>query len=67
MTLNEFYQFGPLTHRFELCKLVGRAGEVFDVSQAVAFLAGESGSFLTGVLLPIDGGSLIVPPLTHDE
>lgn len=36
--------------------LVGRIGEVLDVAQAVAYLAGDTGSFLTGVLLPIDGG-----------
>lgn len=64
---NKYILFRPLIYCFELCKLVGRPGEVSDVSQAVAYLAGESGSFLTGVLLPIDGGSLIVSPLTHDD
>lgn len=36
--------------------LVGRVGEVIDIAYAVAYLAADSGSFLTGVLLPTDGG-----------
>lgn len=41
------------------CKIVGRVGEVSDIAQAVAYLAGESGSFITGILLPVDGGCTI--------
>lgn len=41
---------------------VGRLGEVSDVAQAVAYLAGSSGSFITGVLLPLDGGSTLTGP-----
>lgn len=37
---------------------LGRAGEVSDTSSAIEFLIGDSASFLTGVLLPVDGGSL---------
>lgn len=36
---------------------LGRVGEVEDTSAAIAYLASSSASFLTGVLLPVDGGS----------
>lgn len=35
---------------------IGRIGEVEDTSAAIAFLAGESASFITGHLLSVDGG-----------
>lgn len=38
---------------------IGRAGTVDDTTQAIAFLAAESASFLTGVILPVDGGKSI--------
>lgn len=38
---------------------VGRVGEVSDTSSAIAFLASDSASFLTGVSLPVDGGALL--------
>lgn len=38
---------------------VGRVGEVSDTSAAIAFLASDSASFLTGILLPVDGGALL--------
>jgi len=38
---------------------VGRVGEVSDTSAAIAYLASDSASFLTGVLLPVDGGALL--------
>ncbi len=47
---------------FELVKAnypVRRVGEVSDTSVAIAYLASDSASFLTGVLLPIDGGALL--------
>ncbi len=37
---------------------VGRVGEVSDTSAAIEYLIGDSASFLTGLLLPIDGGAL---------
>lgn len=43
----------------EACKkdhALGRVGEVDEVSHAIAFLASEQASFMTGVLLPVDGG-----------
>ncbi|XP_078082838.1 3-oxoacyl-[acyl-carrier-protein] reductase FabG isoform X2 [Mustelus asterias] len=35
---------------------LGRAGEVNEVAQAIAFLASDAASFITGVTLPVDGG-----------
>ncbi len=40
--------------------LLGRIGEPPDVAQAVAFLAGEKSSWITGETLVVDGGQLIV-------
>lgn len=37
---------------------VGRVGEVCDTSHAIAYLASDSASFITGVLHPVDGGAL---------
>jgi 3-oxoacyl-[acyl-carrier protein] reductase len=35
---------------------LGRIGSPEAVADAVAFLAGDSASFVTGVILPVDGG-----------
>ena len=35
---------------------LGRAGEVLEVAQAIAFLASNEASFTIGVSLPVDGG-----------
>ena len=35
---------------------IGRLGEVSDMADAVAFLASEGSRFITGALLPVDGG-----------
>uniref|UniRef100_A0A672GI88 3-oxoacyl-[acyl-carrier-protein] reductase FabG-like n=1 Tax=Salarias fasciatus TaxID=181472 RepID=A0A672GI88_SALFA len=48
-----FYQF------LAKCKqthALGRPGEVEEVAHAIAFLASDAASFITGVNLPIDGG-----------
>ena len=38
--------------------LVGRVGEVRDISELVCYLASEEASFVNGVVWPIDGGSM---------
>jgi 3-oxoacyl-[acyl-carrier protein] reductase len=37
---------------------IARYGQAEDVAQAVAFLASEDASFITGAVLPVDGGML---------
>ena len=37
---------------------MGRLGEPEEVAQAIAFLASDEASFITGAILPVDGGYL---------
>lgn len=39
---------------------IGRIGQVADTSNAIAFLANDAASFITGILLSVDGGMLNV-------
>jgi 3-oxoacyl-[acyl-carrier protein] reductase len=43
---------------------LGRFGASEEVGALVAFLLGEESSYLTGVVIPIDGGVLSANPLT---
>ena len=43
---------------------LGRVGEPADIAAAVAFLASDDASWITGVTLPVDGGSLAGPLIT---
>lgn len=38
---------------------LGRAGKVYDVANAVAFLASDKASYITGQVLGVDGGMSI--------
>jgi meso-butanediol dehydrogenase / (S,S)-butanediol dehydrogenase / diacetyl reductase len=40
---------------------LGRVGEPEDIAAAIAFLASDDASWITGVTLPVDGGSLAGP------
>ena len=42
----------PYVNRFPL----GRVGETEDIARAVLFVASEDAGFITGVVLPVDGG-----------
>lgn len=46
----EFLEHSKNTHA------LGRAGNVIEVAEAIGFLASERASFITGALLPVDGG-----------
>jgi NAD(P)-dependent dehydrogenase (short-subunit alcohol dehydrogenase family) len=37
---------------------MGRLGEPAEVARAIAFLASDEASFITGAVLPVDGGFL---------
>jgi NAD(P)-dependent dehydrogenase (short-subunit alcohol dehydrogenase family) len=41
---------------------LGRAAEPEEVAAAVAFLAGPDASYVNGVALPVDGGTMAVDP-----
>lgn len=43
---------------------LGRVGEPGEIAAAIAFLASDDASFITGVTLPVDGGAL-AGPLQH--
>jgi NAD(P)-dependent dehydrogenase (short-subunit alcohol dehydrogenase family) len=51
----------PETAREELAARVplGRIGTVEDVAAAAVFLASDEAAFLTGIALPIDGGTSV--------
>jgi NAD(P)-dependent dehydrogenase (short-subunit alcohol dehydrogenase family) len=54
----------PLREVFREHKLVQRLGSPVDVARMVAFLASEQSSFITGQLLPVDGGFYAHTPTT---
>lgn len=39
---------------------VGRVGNGADTSAAIEYLISDAASFITGLLLPVDGGALLV-------
>jgi NAD(P)-dependent dehydrogenase (short-subunit alcohol dehydrogenase family) len=42
--------------RIEAMTPLGRLGELTEIESAVLFLAAPSSSYVTGVILPVDGG-----------
>ena len=45
--------------RDEAVPLKGKMGEAWDVANAALFLASDEASFITGAVLPVDGGQLL--------
>ena len=40
---------------------MGRIAEPEDIAPAILFLASPASGWITGVVLPVDGGHLVVP------
>ena len=53
--------------RFKDIVPLGRAGCVDDVAGAAVFLASDMASYVTGVLLPVDGGTAASGGWYHDD
>ncbi|WP_432946581.1 SDR family NAD(P)-dependent oxidoreductase [Kribbella sp. CA-253562] len=49
--------------RFAAAYPLGRVGEPEDIAAAVAFLASDDAAWITGVLLPVEGGILLGPAM----
>lgn len=54
----------PMLEVFLAHSLTGKLGKPIDVAQMVAFLASERAAFITGQLLPVDGGFYAHTPTT---
>lgn len=58
--------FGLCLFQFlEKCKsthALGRVGDVSEVAKAIAFLASDDSSFITGTHVPVDGGRHVMCP-----
>jgi NAD(P)-dependent dehydrogenase (short-subunit alcohol dehydrogenase family) len=55
---NEFLEF--LAKRFGKIHPLGRVGRPRDVAEVAVFLASDSSDFITGAVLPVDGGATAV-------
>jgi NAD(P)-dependent dehydrogenase (short-subunit alcohol dehydrogenase family) len=49
-------QVKAVLRTFKALHPLGRNGQVADVAEALLFLASDQASFITGVVLPVDGG-----------
>ncbi|XP_059494295.1 3-oxoacyl-[acyl-carrier-protein] reductase FabG [Stegostoma tigrinum] len=49
-------EYAEFLNKCKVTHALGRPGQVDEVAQAIAFLASDAASFITGVTLPVDGG-----------
>ncbi len=45
---------------------IGRVGQPEDVAHAIAFLASDLASFITGAVVPVDGGAVLTSSFNRD-
>jgi len=50
------YETDPIREDYLACMPVARLGQVEDIAHAVRFLCGPEASWVTGVVMPVDGG-----------
>ena len=55
-------QYARYLEEQKILNPIGRYGEVEDVAQAIVYLASDAASFISGILMPIDGGRICVTP-----
>jgi NAD(P)-dependent dehydrogenase (short-subunit alcohol dehydrogenase family) len=58
VSLHETAQGQAYVEEIEARHPIGRLGEPREVAEAIAFLASDAASFITGAVLPVDGGYL---------
>ncbi len=56
LTLNEENQVSDVTVKFFRRIPLKRVGEPYEIANAALFLASEESSYITGIVLPVDGG-----------
>jgi NAD(P)-dependent dehydrogenase (short-subunit alcohol dehydrogenase family) len=68
MTIPLAARSGPMGHYLQLAKhhVLGRIGEPDELGEVIAFLASDRASFVTGVVLPVDGGMTCHAPYYAD-
>lgn len=57
-----FLIFHQFLEKVKTLHALGRVGELEEVAAAIAFLASDNASFITGATLPVDGGMAIMCP-----